>query len=181
MLIPFEARVIGLGHVKARDRQAIERADFETQSEETDETLGMTLIIDILLTESGEVFAVKTERRLATRGDDVAFVKFEAHRTSHRTLCSIDERVNRFSQRCEPETVISKLCIFHRDHLLEVHGLAVKDQRLEFAMSIEQNGAARSFVDTMRFHANQTILNKVNTPDAVCAANGVKRLDNFCR
>ena len=60
--IPFEARVIGLRHIDTRDGQTVECADFQTQTKEANEALGMTLVVDILLAKSGEVFAIEAER-----------------------------------------------------------------------------------------------------------------------
>src|SRR5271157_6476774 len=70
MLISLEARIIGLGHVETGDGQPIQGADFQRQTKQANEALGMTLIVNIFLAKGCEVFAIQTERRLATRGDD---------------------------------------------------------------------------------------------------------------
>src|SRR5271157_493621 len=180
MLISLETGIIGLGHVETGHRQAIQGADFQRQTKQSNEALGMTLIVNILLAKGCEIFAIQTERRLAACGDNVAFVKLQANHACHRTLRGVDKSINRFAQRREPQTVVDEFSVFDRDHFLEVHRLTVKDKRFKFTMGEEQNRSTRRFIDAMRLHANESILNEVDASDAMRAADSIESLDNFC-
>ena len=53
LLIPFELRVIRLWHIETGNRQTVQRADFHAQAVQSNETFGMTLVVNILLTKGG--------------------------------------------------------------------------------------------------------------------------------
>ena len=74
--------------------------------EKVNEALGIRLVVNVFLPEGGEVFAVEAEGTLAPDGDDVAFVEFQAHGASDRSLRAVNKCVNRFFERGEPESVV---------------------------------------------------------------------------
>ncbi len=141
----------------------------------------MTLVIDIFLPKGGKILAIQAERRLAPGANDVALVEFQPHRAGHRALRGIDEGIQRLAQGREPQTVVGQFGIFDRNHLLEVHRLAVEDERFEFAVRVEQNRAAGGLIHAARLHPHQPIFDQIHAPDAVRPADGVQPLDEFGR
>src|SRR4026209_2061220 len=58
-----------------------------------------------------------------------------------------------------------------------MHDFAIERDRVERAMRGLQNRHARRFVNAARLHADETILDDVDTPDAVLTAELVPRLE----
>jgi len=60
-----------------------------------------------------------------------------------------------------------------------MHGLAVEDERFQFAMGIEQDRAAGCLVYPVGFHTHQPVLHQVDAPDPVRPTDGIEPLDDL--
>ena len=58
---------------------------------------------------------------------------------------------------------------------------AVKGNRFQLAMRSQQDRAAGSLVNTMRFHPYQAVFDQVNTPNAMLATNLIEFFYQVCR
>ena len=55
-----------------------------------------------------------------------------------------------------------------------MHGFAVQHQFFKFTVRGQQDRATGGFVDAVRFHTDQPILDNIDTADAVCATEFVE-------
>src|SRR5207248_10145455 len=87
------------------------RGDFEPQSVEADETGGVILIISFrrIGLHRGDSRIVKAEGRFSPRHDEVAFVKFHAHRASDISLALGYQGLQGEAFRSEPIAVVNQL------------------------------------------------------------------------
>ena len=92
-------------------------------------------------------------------------------------MCDVEKSVERFAQRREPQAVVNQLGEPQRKCLLEMRGLAVDCQALEFLMRFDEQGSARSFVCASRFHSNEAIFDEVGAADAVLRGDFVECIE----
>src|SRR4029077_761385 len=104
---------------------------------------------------------------------DVALVEPQAYGSRHMPLRACKERVHRFAQGSEPQSVIDKLRIPMRQNLGVMRRFAIEAKRFEFAVSQNEQRASGRFVCPPGFDADKTIFNQVDAPNAVCRAYGV--------
>jgi hypothetical protein len=87
----------------------------------------------------------------------------------------------RFAQRRKPQTVIDELGIAQRECLLEMRGLAVDRQALEFLVCFDEQRAAGSFVRASGLHSDEAIFDQVGAADTVLRSDFVQRVEKFDR
>src|SRR5712664_1895627 len=152
------------------------RPDGYGQRKQIDEALGVLGVV-AAHGETGEVRAIKRERRNALGDIQRALPEFQADGAGDALLCDVEKSVERFSQRREPQAVVNQLGVAQRKCLLEMRGLAVDRQALEFLMRFDEQGSARSFVCASRFHSNEAILDEVGAADAVLRGEFVESIE----
>ena len=85
----------------------------------------------------GDGFVVEGVDTAASAVDDVAFVEFHAHFAGDFFLGAIDEGLDGFALRGEPETVVDELSVFGDEAVADVLGLAVDDEGFDILVSCE--------------------------------------------
>src|SRR5262249_59309804 len=85
----------------------------------------------------------------------------------------VDQRLQQLALRGEPEAVVDHLGVAGDQRVAQMEYLAVQRDRLEGAPRDVQDGAAGRLVDASRLHADEPVLDEIDTPDAVLAAQAV--------
>src|SRR6266851_2350917 len=152
----------------------------DRQREKIDETLSILRVV-AAHGETGEVRAVKRERRNAPRNIERAFPEFQADGASDALLRDVEKSVERFAQRCEPQTVVNQFSVTQRERLLEMRSFAVNGEPLQFLMRFHEQRSAGSFVGAARFHSDEAIFDQVGAADAVLGGNFIQRVKKFDR
>ena len=88
------------------------------------------------------------------------------------------ERAERLAQRREPLAVVHQFAEGHGELLLLVHGHLVEAERLEHAVRLVEDRAARCLVYAAALHADEPVLHDIQNADAVGAADGVELEDD---
>src|SRR3546814_3749636 len=96
-----------------------------------------------------------------------ALVKLQAYGAGNLGLAMIDRRLKHLALRREPEAVVDQFRITRHQFVLEVRRAAIQRQLLDPAMRREQNGAARRFIHAARLHADEAILDQIESSDGV--------------
>ena len=89
-------------------------------------------------------------------------------------LALVDHRLQHLALGREPEAVIDQLGIARHEAVLQMGRLAVERERFDGAMRSEQDGAARRFIDAARLHADEAVLDEIETADAIVMAQPVE-------
>ena len=150
--------------------------NFESQGVERDEAGGVALVIGFgrVGFHRGDVRVVKAQRRFAAGGDDVAFVKFEPHGAGDVFLALGDEGLQRLALGREPKAVINERGVFWDERIAQVHDFAIHRERLHLSVRLHEDRAAGCLVDATRLHADETILDEIDAPDAVASTEFVE-------
>src|SRR6267378_6237093 len=148
------------------------------QRKQVDEALGVLGVV-AAHGETGEVRAIKRKRRNALGDVERALPQFEADGAGDALLRDVEKSVERFAQRCEPQTVINKFGVAQRERLLEMRGFAVHGEPLEFLMCFDEEGSAGSFVGAAGFHSYEAIFDEVGAADAVFCGDFVERVEQI--
>ena len=88
------------------------------------------------------------------------------------------ERAERLAQRREPLAVVHQFAEGHGELLLFVHGHLVEAERLEHAVRLVEDRAARRLIHAAALHADEPVLHNVQNADAVGAAELVELEDD---
>ena len=144
-----------------------------------DEALRVGLVVHVVVTEGGEVLPVEAEGALASHGDDVALVEFQAHHAGDGTLGVVDERVQGFPQGAEPQALVDEFPVLQGHQVLELQGGVVQHQGFQFPVGDHEDGAAGGLVKAPGLHPHQTVLHHVHPADAVLAPQGIEVLDEL--
>src|SRR5262249_23558488 len=91
-------------------------------------------------------------------------------------LAFVDRHLQHFTFRREPEAVVYELGIFGHTLVLEVGGSAVQCDRFDAAVGGKQDCSTRRLIHTARLHADETVLDEIESADAVGAAEIVEVL-----
>ena len=81
----------------------------------------------------------------------------------------------------EPIAVIDELGVAGDEGVAQMHHLAVEGEGLHLTMREMEDGAAWRLIDAAGFHADVTVLDHINTADAVLAAEPVEALHHAQR
>src|SRR4029450_4569049 len=142
---------------------------------ELDEASRVFLVVGAgVVLEGHDLVRVERFRRRAPNDDDIAFVELEPDLALDMLLALIDQRLKHLALWREPEAVIDELGVARHQRILEMHGLAVEGERLDRSVRDVENGAAGSFVDAARLHADEPVLDEIDAADAVLLAIGVE-------
>src|SRR5260370_1308911 len=87
--------------------------------------------------EAGQIGAVQREGRNTLRNVESALPEFQADGASNALLRHVEKSVKRFAQRREPQTVVNEFRVPQRQRLLEMLGLAIDRETLEFLMRFD--------------------------------------------
>src|SRR3546814_15804044 len=87
----------------------------------------------------------------------------------------VDGRLQHLAVGREPEAVVDELGIFRHQLVLEVRGAAVERDAFDTTMRPRIDFAAGRFIHPARLHADEAVLDEVETPDAVLAAQEIGR------
>src|SRR3546814_19152862 len=96
-----------------------------------------------------------------------ALVKLQPYGAGNLGLAMIDRRLKHLALRREPEAVVDQFRITRHQFVLEVRRAAIQRQLLDPAMRREQNGAARRFIHAARLHADEPILDPIESSYAL--------------
>src|SRR5207249_1167499 len=77
--------------------------------------------------------------------------------------------------------VIDERGIFWDQAVAQVHDFAVHGERLDLPVREVEDRAAGRLINAARFHADKTVLDEIDAPDAVPAAELVQHAHNFER
>src|SRR3546814_12146813 len=86
----------------------------------------------------------------------------------------VDGRLQHLAFGREPEAVVDELGIFRHLLVLEVRGAAVERDAFDTTMRPRIDFAAGRFIHPARLHADEAVLEEVETPEAVLAAKVVE-------
>src|SRR6266404_1389553 len=150
------------------------------QRKQIDEALGVLGVV-AAHRETGEVRAIKREGRNTLGDVERALPKFEADSAGDALLRDIEESVERFAQRRKPQAVVNQLGVAQRECLLEMRGLAVDCQALEFLMRFDEQRSAGSFVRAAGFHSDEAIFDEVGAADAMSRCNFIELVEKIDR
>ena len=92
----------------------------------------------------------------------------------------IDRRLQHLALRREPEAVVNEFGIFRHQLILEMGGAAIERDGFDGAMAAKHDGTARRLVHSPRLHADETIFDEIEPPDAVGAAEFVEFCQQGC-
>src|SRR5690606_11781922 len=74
----------------------------------------------------------------------------------------------------EPEAVVDERRVLRHQLVLQVHGAAIERDRFHAAVGGQHDRAAGGFIDAARLHADEAVLDHVQTADAVVVAQLVQ-------
>ncbi len=81
----------------------------------------------------------------------------------------VDQRLQHLAFRAEPETIVDELRIARHQLVLEVRRSAIECQAFYGPMRGEQDRAAGRLIDTSALHADETVLDEIDTANAIVA------------
>src|SRR6266545_710084 len=156
------------------------RRDAHSQRVELDEAGGVGLIVSAaVFLESGDG---RVEERvpvgLAADDGDVALVELQAHAAVHAGLRSVDQGLQEFPLRAPPVAVVDEARVARHQLVLEVRDLAVKAQGFDRAVRLQHDGSSGGLVAAARLHPDVAVLDEVEPPDAMLAAELVQRCEH---
>jgi hypothetical protein len=85
-------------------------------------------------------------------------------------LAAVDRGLQHLALGREPEAVIDQLGIARHQLVLEMGSTPVERDRFDRAVGSQQDRAARGFVDAAGLHADEAVLDEIETADAVVTA-----------
>src|SRR5437588_2013698 len=147
------------------------------QSQNPNEPLRILLIVARVHGERRKIGAIERVIRLAADDADIALIERQRNRPSDVLLRSLDESVERFAQRREPQPEVNKFRILEPDMLLEVQKIPIQAQRFKFVVSGKQQRASRSLVTATRLNSNKAVLNQIDAPYRIATANFIEQFN----
>ncbi len=108
--------------------------------------------------------------------EDVSLVELEVHFAGDVLLCLADEGHQGVHLGRVPEAVVDHLGHFRREAVAQVHQVTIERELLHEAMGIVEDRHAGRLVHAAALHADEAVLDHVDPPDAVAAADGVQLL-----
>ena len=88
------------------------------QAQNLDEALGIFLVVAIAHGERRQIIGVERVRRMPSSHTDVSLVQRQLDRAGNQLLSVVDESVQGFAQRREPQAEVDQFGILERDLLL---------------------------------------------------------------
>jgi hypothetical protein len=157
--------------------------DAQAQGVEADEAGGIRLIVGAPVVLEGCDPRVEQRVRLrsAPRDQHRALVELEAHGAVRAFLRSVDQRLQQPALGAEPVAVVDQARVARHQVVLERQHFAVERERLDGAVRAQHDAAARGFVAAARFHADVAVLDQVEPPDAMLAAQAVELCEHVRR
>ncbi|MND97227.1 hypothetical protein D3C80_895430 [compost metagenome] len=134
----------------------------------------MVIGLDAFL-EGHQVLVVQAVGALAADDRGVALVELDADHARDLLLALVDGGLQHLALGREPEAVVDEVGVFDRQFVLQVHGAAVQGDGLDAAVGGQQDRAAGGLIDAARLHADEAVLDQVQTTDAVVVAVLVQR------
>src|SRR5262245_49743252 len=163
-----EAITLSVGAAALAEKAQAERVEL-------DEASRVLLIVGAgIILESHDRVRVERFRRRAADDNDVALIELEPDLAFDMLLALIDQRLQHLAIGREPEAVIDELGIARHQLILEMHRLAVERERLDRPVRDVEYGTARRLVDAARLHADEAVLDEIDTPDAILLAVSVE-------
>src|ERR1700682_991247 len=151
------------------------RPDGHGQCKQIDETFGVLGVV-AAHGETRQIGAIERERRNTLGYVERALPQFEADGAGDALLRDVEKSVERFPQRCEPQTVVNQFGVAQRKCLLKMSGFAIDGEPLQFLMRFDEKGSAGSFVSAAGFHPDEAIFDEVGAADAVLRGNFIQRI-----
>src|SRR5213593_4333704 len=151
-----------------------EGADPEAERVQVDEPLGVPLTVDGVRFERGEVGPVEGAWRAAADDDDVALVEPDPHRARDVARALVHQGLERLALGREPEAVVDHLGVAWHEGVAQMERLAVERERLERPARDVHDRAAGCLVHAPRLHSDEPVLDEVDAPDSVLAAQPVE-------
>src|SRR3989442_1147146 len=164
------------GGSRRRERKAAQGwgADPEAGRVQVDEPLGVPLTVDGVRFEGGEVGPVEGAWRAAADDDDVALVEPDPHRARDVARALVHQGLERLALGREPEAVVDHLGVARHEGVAQMEHLAVERERLERPARDVHDRAAGCLVYAPRLHSDEPVLDEVDAPDSVLAAQPVE-------
>src|SRR5208282_6928865 len=130
------------------------RQGAQTQSVKLDEAGGIAMIIgDSPFLEGHQFLIVKRIGALSANHRHIAFVELYPNPSRDFFLALVDQTLQQFAFRSEPEAVVDELGIFGHELILEMSGAPVEGDRLDATMAEIKDRASGGFIHAPRFHA----------------------------
>ncbi len=104
-------------------------------------------------------------------------VETEANPAGDEALSRGDEGVERLPERRKPPPVVDEFGVFRHQHLLEVHGLAVENEALQFPVGGVQHRGPRRLVDLPGLDADKAVFHQIGDADPVLSPEAVHLFD----
>ena len=120
-------------------------------------------------------------RALATDDVDVALEELEPHHTADEFLAVVDGDLQHLALGTPPEAVVDQLGVLRHERILEVRDFTVEGDRLDRPVGPQHDGAARGLIGATTLHADEAVLDDVETTDAVLTAETVELGEDFGR
>src|SRR5688500_12772945 len=133
-------------------------ANPQPQRVEPNETGRVRLVVDLVALEGSERRIV--QRAIAPPTDDVhvALVQLEPRLAARPALRLVDQRLQHQALGRKPEAAIDERGVLGDQRVAQPHHLAVEGDRLDRAVGLVQDRAARRLVNAARLHADESIL-----------------------
>src|SRR5262249_8674628 len=104
----------------------------------------------------------------------MALVELELDRSGHELLRRVDGGLQHLALGREPEAVVDQLAVFMHELVLAVGCAAIERDGFDPTVRGEQDGAAGGLVHAARLHADEAILDEIESPDAVSTSERVE-------
>mmetsp|Transcript_29318 Transcript_29318/g.74304 ORF Transcript_29318/g.74304 Transcript_29318/m.74304 type:complete len:216 (-) Transcript_29318:717-1364(-) len=154
---------------------------LEPASVRLDEALGECDIKAALNVHRHKILLVQGLGRRAPERHDIAPVEAKAHLAAHVLLSEVERVLEELHLGGEPEAVVAKLGVLEGEPVTNAQHLAVQGECLDVEVSLAEDGAARRLVDATRLDADVAVLDNVDAPDSVGAAEDVEHLQDLRR
>src|SRR2546423_130361 len=135
-------------HLRGSHFLIADRAHARRESVESNETGGITLLIDVVFAKGNESFVIERVFALATDDGRGSLEQLECHRSCHSLLGDVHECVVCFTLGCPPPAFIDEICVSRRDGILCGESAAIQHELLQLAVRRVEKSSAWRFVYT---------------------------------
>src|SRR3984893_13977564 len=132
------------------------------------------IINDRAFLEGHEILIIERTRARTANDEGGALEKLQAHPAGDEFLAAIDQGLQHFAFRREPEAVVDELGIFRHQLVLEMGGAAIECDLFDAAMGEIKDRAAGGFIHAARFHSDEAVFDEIETSNTMRAAKPIQ-------
>src|SRR5690554_4847577 len=127
----------------------------------------LLIVCTLVFFKGGNLLIEQRVFRLPANNVYVTLVQLQANGTVHVFLSLVDQRLQGFTLRGPPVSVVDHLGIARHQAVFQVCHFTVQSDGLDGAVGAQHDGTTRGFVTAAGLHAHVTVLNDVQTANAV--------------